>query len=191
MNRIASVLIALCFAVGFGWLAAPYAKAKAPSYFGYSSLGWVRGGVATHFGMSAPRWHGWEGIRAAVGTPFNHHKVWLEKGQTIELDYEILAERGGLRVAIYRTNLNVVLQGVMVEDHDYIRYRTGDFAGQKIYTAQHRGWHEIDIEIVWEPDTHEEIRANPYAQFVPDYDLKYDVRWRLGSPAQTDFAEAN
>lgn len=179
MNRFICVLVAAFMTIGVGWLAGPYAKGKAPNALGYKSLGWIRGGVGTNFGVSTPRWHGWSGFRAAAGAPFNHKKVWLEAGQMIEIEYEILADRGGLNISIYRTNLNTVLQGVMVEDHDYLHLRSQDYAGLKTYIAQHSGWHKIDWDILWEPDSDDAIQHNPYTVFVPDYDVRYDVKWRI------------
>ncbi|MEM7327329.1 MAG: hypothetical protein AAF437_01240 [Pseudomonadota bacterium] len=186
MKQFLAVFIAAILAVGFGWVALPYAKGKAPHAFGYASLGWVRGGVGTTYGVSTPRWHGWAGFRAAAGAPFNHHKVWLNAGQTIELEYEILAERGGLSVSIYRTRLSRVLQGSMVEDHDYLWLRSDDFSGIKTYTAENDGWHKITYDILWEPDSHDEVTANPYTVLVPDFELRYDLKWRI---VQDDYAE--
>ncbi|MEL7032806.1 MAG: hypothetical protein AAGL97_07965 [Pseudomonadota bacterium] len=179
MKHYSRVLIVGLVATAFGWVVLPYAKGKAPNALGYSSLGWVRGGVGTNFGVSTPRWHGWAGFRAAAGTPFNHEKVWLEAGQTLELDYEIRADRGGLSVSIFRTRLSRVLQRPMVEDLEYLWLRSDDFAGLKTYTAQTSGWHKIDYDILWEPDSNEEINRNPYAVFVPDYDVRYDLKWRI------------
>ena len=188
MNKLACILVSAIMTIGFGWVLGPYAKAKAPSVFGYHSLGWARGGVGTNFGLKTPRWHGWAGVRAAMGAPFNHHKVWLDAGQTLEIDYEMLAERGGMSISVYRTRLSVALQGAMVEDHQLIFWeRGGDHRGSATYTAEQSGWHKISYGVIWKRPSHEQVDANPYTVLVPNYDLRYDIRWRLRDDDYIDF----
>lgn len=188
MKNYGPVLVTAVVVTLFGWVVAPYLKGKAPNTLGYNSLGWARGGVGTNFGVSTPRWHGWAGVRAAIGAPFNHKKVWLDAGQTLEIDYELDAERGGMSLSVYRTRLSVVLQGSMVEDHELIFWeRGGYYSGLATYTAANSGWHKISYDILWEPDSHEAVQANPYTVLVPNYDLRYDIRWRLRDKDYIDF----
>ena len=188
MNRLASLLIAAVFTIGIGSLAGPYLKAKAPNALGYDSLGWARGGVGTNFGVTTPRWHGWSGFRAALGAPFNHKKVWLNAGQQIEIDYELLAQRGGMTISVYRTRLSRLVQGAYVTDHELLFWeRGGEHRGTKVYTAQNSGWHEVSYRVLWEPDTNEAIQKNPYTVLVPNFDLRYDIRWRLRDADYVDF----
>ena len=188
MNKIACILVSAVIAIGFGWVLGPYVKATAPSVLGYNSLGWARGGVGTNFGLKTPRWHGWAGVRAAMGAPFNHKKFWLDAGQTVEIDYQIDAARGGMSITVYRTRLVRVLEQPMVEDHALIFWeRGGHHAGVATYTAAQSGWHEISYDILWQRVPNEQINANPYSAFVPNYDLRYDIRWRLRDEDYVDF----
>lgn len=187
MNKLACIAVSAVMTIGFGWLAGPYLKGMAPNVLGYDSLGWVRGGAGTNFGISTPRWHGWQGVRAALGAPFNHHKIWLDEGQTLEISFDVEASRGGIYFSIYRTNLNTVLQGVLVEDHQGYRLRAGSHSGVKTYTAQRSGWYKIGYDLLWERATREEIQANPYTVVVPDYHVRYDIRWRLQDEEYIDF----
>lgn len=180
MKRYSCIFVAAIMTIGFGWVLGPYAKAKAPSVFGYNSLGWARGGVGTTFGVSTPRWHGWSGVRAAIGAPLNHKKVWLDAGQALEVDYELIADRGGMSISVYRTRLVRVLQRPMVEDHELIFWeRGGHHRGTAIYTAKNSGWHAVSYDILWQPSSREQIASNPYSVLVPDYDLRYDIKWRI------------
>ena len=188
MNRLASILIAAVVTIGIGALAGPYLKGKAPNMLGYDSLGWARGGVGTTFGITTPRWHGWAGVRAAMGTPFNHKKVWLDAGQQIEIDYELLAQRGGMTISVYRTRLSRLVQGAFVTDHELLFWeRGGEHRGTKVYTAENSGWHVVSYEILWERDSNEAIQKNPYTVLVPNFDLRYDIRWRLRDADCVDF----
>lgn len=179
MKAFWSTLAAALMVLFCVWVFGPFLKGKAPSLLSYSSLGWVRSGVGTNFGITTPRWHGWKGIRAALGTPFNHTKVWLDEGDILELDYDVQSAEGGLSISIYRTNLSTILQGALVEDHEFYHFRNGKHVGSRTYTARNRGWHEIDIDILWENSVAERSRSNPFSAFVPEYDLRFDVRWRL------------
>lgn len=188
MERFGSIFIVGLVSLVFGWVIAPYVKAKAPNTLGYHSLGWARGGVGTNFGVTTPRWHGWAGVRAAMGAPFNHKKVWLEAGQSMEIDYELDAGRGGMSISVYRTRLARVFQRPFVEDHELIFWERGGYHnGSATYTAVQSGWHVISYNVIWKRPSHERVKANPYSVLVPNYDLRYDVRWRLQDPDLVDF----
>ncbi|MFP4004740.1 MAG: hypothetical protein ACLFV8_13255 [Alphaproteobacteria bacterium] len=167
---VAVIVLALLWSVAGGAV-----KAYLPNQLGYSELGWVRAGTQTVWHVGMPKWAGPEGFLSALQAPFRHHKVYLEQGQKIVVTYNVHIERGQMSLSAYRTNLSRIIQGARVDDFEFIRFRhAGRHAGTFEYVAPADGIYRVNYDVRWDKESNRGA-AVP----MPDYEMVYDIRWRL------------
>lgn len=151
-----------------------FVKIFAPQYLGYETIGWKHAGAQSSNGFSTPKWAGLEGFASAFAAPLRQYKVYMKKGDRLIVDYDFAIERGAVSIKAYRTNFSLLLQGPLVEHHRHQHFKKGRHQGVFEYVAPRDGFYEFDYDIWWDKDDNRD-KFLP----LPNYELVYDLRWRL------------